>query len=50
MMQASTTLVIIFGVFRTFGEGCPKVYIIWAVMQLSHFLGYRSNHFFNLMS
>jgi hypothetical protein len=32
---------------RTFGEGCPKGVVIWAVMQLSRFRGYHSNHFFN---
>jgi hypothetical protein len=31
----------------TFGEGCPEVFVIWAVMQLSHFLGCRSDNFFN---
>ena len=30
-----------------FGEGCPKGLVIWAVMQLSHFLGYLPDHFFN---
>jgi hypothetical protein len=32
---------------RTFGEGCPKSVVIWAVMPLSHFRGYHSDHFFN---
>jgi hypothetical protein len=36
-------------VLRTFGEGCPKVYVIRAVMQLTHFLGYCSNNFFTSM-
>jgi hypothetical protein len=31
---------------RTFGEGCPKGFVIWAVMQLSQFQGYHSEHFF----
>jgi hypothetical protein len=31
----------------TFGEGCPKGLVIWAVIQLSHFLGYLSDRFFN---
>jgi hypothetical protein len=35
--------------FRTFGEGCRNAYMIRAVMQLSHFWGYRSNHFFTSM-
>jgi hypothetical protein len=33
-------------VLRAFDEGCPKVFVIRAVMQLSHFLGYRSNNFY----
>jgi hypothetical protein len=30
-----------------FGEGCPKSLVIWAVMRLSRFRGYHSDHFFN---
>jgi hypothetical protein len=33
---------------RTFGEGCQKIFVIRAVLQLSHFLGYRSENFFQL--
>jgi hypothetical protein len=36
-------------VLRTFGEGCPKILVIRAVMQLSPFLGCRSNNFFDSM-
>jgi len=32
---------------RTFGDGCPEVFVIQAFMQCSHFWGYRSNNFFN---
>jgi ketosteroid isomerase-like protein len=32
---------------RTFGEGYPKGFVIWAVIPLSHFQGYHSDHFFN---
>jgi len=35
---------------RTFGEGCRNAYMIRAVMQLSHFLGCPSKHFFTSMS
>jgi hypothetical protein len=35
------------GLLGAFGEGCPKGLVIWAVMQLSHFLGYFPDHFFN---
>jgi len=35
------------GLLRTFGEGCPKGLVIWAVIQLSQFRGYHSDHFFN---
>jgi hypothetical protein len=31
----------------TFGEGCPKGLVIWAVMQLSRFRGYLSDRLFN---
>jgi hypothetical protein len=34
---------------RTFGDGCPEVFVIQAFMQFSHFGGYRSNNFFNSM-
>jgi hypothetical protein len=34
-------------VLRTFGDGCPKGLVIWAVKQLSHFWGYHSDRFFN---
>jgi hypothetical protein len=34
---------------RTFGDGCPKAFMLRAVMRLSPFLGYRSNNFFNSM-
>ena len=37
------------GLLRTFGDGCPEVFVIQAFMQFSHFWGYRSNHFFNSM-
>jgi hypothetical protein len=32
---------------RTFGEDCPKAFVIRAVMQLTHFWGYHSDRFFN---
>jgi hypothetical protein len=31
----------------TFGEGCPKGFVIQAVMPLSHFRGYHSDRFLN---
>jgi hypothetical protein len=36
-----------FAISITFGDGCPKGLVIWAVMQLSHFWGYHSDRFFN---
>jgi hypothetical protein len=36
-----------FWLLRTFDEGCPKGLVIWAVIQLSQFQGYYSDHFFN---
>jgi hypothetical protein len=39
----------LFGLLRTFGDGCPEVFVIQAFMQFSHFWGYRSNNFFNSM-
>jgi hypothetical protein len=37
------------GLLRTFGDGCPEVFVIQAFMQFNHFWGYRSNNFFNSM-
>jgi ParB-like chromosome segregation protein Spo0J len=34
-----------YGLLRTFGEGCPEVFVIEAVIQLSRLWGYRSNNF-----
>jgi hypothetical protein len=36
-----------FWLLRTFGEGGLKGLVIWAVMPLSQFRGYHSDHFFN---
>jgi hypothetical protein len=43
----TTALAKIFGLLRIFGESGPKGVVIWAVMPLSHFRGYHSDHFFN---
>jgi hypothetical protein len=39
-----------FAISITFGEGYRNAYMIRAVMQLSHFLSYRSNYFSTAMS
>jgi hypothetical protein len=47
VMEDLANLAKISWLLRTFGEGCPKGLVIWAVMPLSHFWGYHSDRFFN---